>query len=273
MIPSMNILTPPAVRLLGEVQHPDFRDAIALLQAGARLVDDAADVSPELIVVAQSRPGVISQHAIERLRRRWPLAAVVALLGTWCEGETRTGRPWPGVPRLYWYDFPSWWRRQLQRRAAGRCPDWARPGDFPWTGETTLKPQPVVRHCSNGVIVLGVPRRDSREAIADVLRDAGYAAVWQRVAGAEWDFHGATAGLWDGGQLDEREADDLATFCRKLARDAAPVVALLDFPRRDRVDRALELGASIVLGKPWQNDALVDAIQTAARCVNLHEAA
>jgi hypothetical protein len=39
------------------------------------------------------------------------------------------------------------------------------------------------------------------------------------------------------------------------------VIALLDFPRRDRVDQALELGASSVLGKPWETGALVGAIQ------------
>jgi AmiR/NasT family two-component response regulator len=63
--------------------------------------------------------------------------------------------------------------------------------------------------------------------------------------------------------LDEHEADDLAAFCRSLTRDRAPVVALLDFPRRERVEIALAAGAAAVLGKPWLNIDLVAAVREA----------
>src|SRR4051812_25178310 len=114
----------PAVQLIGEVDHPDFREAVGLLRSNAQFA--LADASPELIVVAQTRPDLICSDELNQLRRATPLARIVALLGSWCEGETRTGRPCPGVRRLYWYEFPAWWRRQLQLRAANRCPDWAR---------------------------------------------------------------------------------------------------------------------------------------------------
>ncbi len=58
---------------------------------------------PELIVVGQVRPGQISSAEVEQIHREAPLARLVALLGEWCEGETRTGAPWPGVPRVYWH--------------------------------------------------------------------------------------------------------------------------------------------------------------------------
>src|SRR5215212_7655830 len=117
---------PPIVQLLGDVDQPDFRDAIGLIRDDSRLISNAG-TQPELIVVAQSRPDVTGSEELKQLRGASPLAGIVALLGSWCEGETRTGRPWPGVQRLYWYEFPAWWRRQLQLRVANRCPDWARP--------------------------------------------------------------------------------------------------------------------------------------------------
>ena len=43
------------------------------------------------------------------------------------------------------------------------------------------------------------------------------------------------AGIWVGGQLSEDESKRLARFCSHLAEANAPVVALLDFPRSDRV--------------------------------------
>src|SRR4051794_23788022 len=97
----------PAVRVVGEVDHPDFREAIDLLRSESLLIR-GAETPPELIVVAQSRPDAICSDRLNVLRRAAPLSGIVALLGSWCEGETRTGRPWPGVHRLYWYEFATW---------------------------------------------------------------------------------------------------------------------------------------------------------------------
>ncbi len=253
------IAKPPAVRMIGEVDHPDFRDAVALLRADAQIVTEIA-APPELIVFAQTRRGEIPSRDVVSLRRRWPLAGAIALLGSWCEGETRTGRPWPGIERLYWYEFPAWWLRQLALRAAGRCPDWARPGNSVATSRVVPDPG---RNC--GLIVISAPFRDTAAAVSDVLWQSGYATVWHPPRRPAPMVYGTTAGIWDGGQLDEHEAVDLHAFCQQLARDAAPVIALMDFPRRDRVDRALQLGAAAVLSKPWRNADLVATIEAAAR--------
>jgi len=278
----VEMLKRPMVRLVGQGDHPDFQQAMELLRADAHLATDDEITKPELIVIAQSRPGEVGQDAVQQLQRRSPLAGAVALLGSWCEGESRTGRPWPGVARLYWYEFPAWWRRQLALRASGRCPDWARPGeweigsriaDYRSIASAIRNSPSTSRDLPSGVIVLSVPTRDTREALSDILCEAGFATVWQRNGQPECDVHGAAAGIWDGGQLDEREADGLAIFCRKLSRDAAPVIALLDFPRRDRVQRARELGAAAVLGKPWRNEALLATLQTVMTSERVERAA
>jgi hypothetical protein len=254
---------PLALQIVGEISHADFRDAERLLRSQGRIVTSGGE-PPELIVVAQSRPGAIAARQVEALRRAAPLAGIVALAGSWCEGETRTGRPWPGVERLYWYEFAAWWRRQLALRAAGRCPDWARldggrlqsPNSRGLKGETTSRPS------WRGLVSLDVPIRETADALADVLHRAGYATAWQSARTSTPTVRGAVAGVWEGGQLNEREADDLAKACHRLAADGAPVVTLLDFPRRDCVDRALKLGAAVVLGKPWFNHELVATLQS-----------
>jgi hypothetical protein len=277
----------PVVHLFGEVDHSDFRDAVSLVRSQSQIAN--VDAAAELIVVAQSGPGAISEQQVRRLRRAAPLAGIVGLLGSWCEGETRTGRPWPGVPRLYWYEFPTWWMRQLALRAVGRCPDWARPPSFeplasnihrptsnpPLTPATGHHPQDghLTPFNPRGLIVLRTHHRDTADALSDVVRHAGFATVWQRPDVPAGIVRGATAAIWDGGQLDEREADDLAHFCRTLAGDRAPVIALLDFPRRDRVDCAFEIGASAVLGKPWRNEALIAQLHTLLEITNAASAA
>jgi len=236
----------PQVWLVGDVEHPDFADAVALLH-------DTAGVGPqppELIVVAQSRSGAFPSQGIERLRRSAPLAGVVALLGSWCEGETRSGRPVAGVARVYWHEFPSWWRRQLTLRAAGDCPEWARLDNVGlWTANGGLA-------FVSARVAIETNCWETAAAIEDVLQSVGAEAIWVR-PGREAELNDAAVGIWDGGQLNDCEVERLAAFCAKLEPQHAPVLALLDFPRRDRCKAARSAGAAAVMGKPWLNVDLV----------------
>ncbi len=254
----------PRVCLVGEHEHPDFSDVVAVLRSESELTFDAATrVRPELIIVARSRPGVMGGRLVEQLRRAAPLAGVVALLGSWCEGQARASRPTHDAPRLYWYEFAPWWRRQLALHVAGRCPDWARPECLAFQPQPLRTPYSVLstQHAiSRGIVALRTPRWETADALADVLQRAGHATVWQPPGRPVPVIRGVAAGIWEGGQLDDREAEDLAEFCRRLARDSAPVIALLDFPRRDRCEMACQVGAAIVLGKPWINADLLGSL-------------
>lgn len=250
----------PVVQLVGEIHHLDFEEAVDLLRSQARIT--VAAELPELIVVAQARPGVIGAGELNALRRAAPLAGIAALLGSWCEGETRTGRPWPGVPRLYWYEFPAWWRRQYTLRAAGRCPDWARPDGTRLSlfGARSTRSESFPTTDRREVVVIQTKVHETASVLADVFARAGYATVCQRRGTTANSIQGAVAGIWEGGQLDEREASELRVLSRQLAADRAPVVAILDFPRRDVVEIARQLGVAEVLAKPWLNRELVDVV-------------
>jgi hypothetical protein len=246
------LLKRPNVWLVGDADHADFAEAVTLLRATASVGPGL----PELIVVAQSRPGTMRLREFERLRRSVPLAGVVSLCGSWCEGETRTGRPAAGVRRLYWYEFPSWWRRQIALRAAGQCPDWARvEGDF----------RLQIAECGlmNKRIAVETSCWDTAAAIRDVLHSAGAETVWSWPERGTVNVEGVAAGIWEGGQLSDSEAKRLAAFCGRMAGVDAPVLALLDFPRRERCDVARAAGAVGVLGKPWGSGDLLGALGNA----------
>ena len=256
----------PTVWLIGDVDHSELVESVSLVRATADAVCVAdvrfaaerlagVDCPPELIVFAVSRPGMMPASAVERIHRLAPLAGVVALLGTWCEGETRTGRPWPGVGRLYWYEFGPWWWRQLALRAEGRCPEWANSDDCGLQrAGSSPTPSPA------GLAVLNTTCWETADALSSVLRPAGYATAWTKRRRPSARIRGATAGIWEGCQLDENESRDLTEFCGRLADDGASVVALLDFPRRDRIERARDIGVAAVLAKPWRNDELLAAL-------------
>ncbi len=263
----------PGVLLLGANDHADFADVVAALHttavvAAAASVDEALRqlsqdaVGPELVVLLQDRPGVVRGTDVERLRRAAPLAGVVAVAGSWCEGELRTGRPLEGVRRLYWHEFTAWWRRQLGRRTARLAPDWARPATS--HGADPLVDDGGTSSMPHGLVVLRSVCWDTADALADVLDGAGLATVWQPSPRRGVGVWGAVGGIWEGGQLDRREQHDLGDFCRWLG-GGVPVVALLDFPRHDSVRQARQAGAHVVLGKPWQNVDLLVALAGAER--------
>jgi hypothetical protein len=240
--------------MAGDVEHAESREIVQLLRADADLVASASS-SPEVIVFFHSRPLSVRQHVLHDLRRAAPLAGVVVVAGSWCEGELRTGRVWPGVRRHYWYEFPGWWTRQVALRAAGRCPEWAKPSEFASVAVTKqLRPL-------RDLVVLRTAYSATAETLADQLKFGGYGTAHQSPGRRPSPVRGAAAGIWDGGQLNDAEAQDLSRFCTQLRADAAPVIALLDFPRRDSVNRAFQLGAAAVLGKPWLNADLLQTIE------------
>jgi DNA-binding NarL/FixJ family response regulator len=261
----------PLVWLIGDAAHLDFRSSFELLNATATVIQfkDAQeawrepiglDRHPDVIIIAASRPGMIRARDVQQLQCRLPLVGMVALLGSWCEGEARTGRPVPGVSRCYWYDFPNWWRRQLELFASGHCPDWALPATADDRDCAKTWPRQVSEPAA-GLIVLQTTCWETGDVLADVLRASGYATVWGPRGRQGASVRGAAAGIWEGRQLDEPELCQLAEFSKQLAKDAAPVIALADFPRRDRCVAAMQAGAAAVLAKPWLNTELLQALE------------
>ena len=132
---------PISVLLVGDAERAEFAAIFQWLRehgettvapdfAAAMQELEARDGDPELIVLAQSWPGQFSPKQIERLRRLAPLARVDELLGSWCEGETRTGRP-PGgtLAETIGINGCRAWRRSSNgpRVASGRSGAFRRP--------------------------------------------------------------------------------------------------------------------------------------------------
>ena len=255
----------PVVNLLGDVDHRDFRDARSLLADTAELSASSGRL-PHLTVIAQSRPGVVDPQIIARLRREVPLTSVVSLLGSWCEGETRTGRPLACSERIFWYDFPAWWTRQLTLLAIGGCPDWHRAdaSRFRVSVPSSQQSEPGSLR-PRGAVILQTQSYETGRALSDLLYRAGYTSLHQPTSTPRMSVQGIAAGIWEGGQLVDEEAIRLCSFARQLAAQNAPVLALLDFPRRDTIDQALSLGAAAVMAKPWVNRDVVDAMERIVR--------
>jgi hypothetical protein len=260
-----------SILLVGSTDRSEFREARAVLDASGK-VTTAADaesasalletgqVTADVIVVAQAHPGQFSTEAVDRLRCLAPLARVVGLLGSWCEGETRSGQPWPAAVRLYWHQWAAQAGQEIARSRAGKCSTWS----LPITASEEerlllLAEEPVAKR--QGLIALWTPDFEMQDWLKAACLGRGYSTVWV-LAHRPVPAEGVTAAVFDGNECRGQERASLEQLAAALG--PVPIVALLDFPRVDGRDRALAAGAHAVLSKPlliddlfWQIDRVV----------------
>jgi hypothetical protein len=277
-------LSTPQVRaaLLGEFTSGEFvevrqrieadGDVLAYATAASLLEGIGGNPAIEVVFIAQVRPGEWDGGWIDRLRGLAPLVRVVAVLGTWCEGETRTGRPLAADVRVFWHAFPAWWARQTEALRAGRAPDWSFPDCDSGSGTASPRTRDA-QVTTRGLAIVAARDRESAESLALALRAGGWSSVWVRPPLPLPDVYGASAIVYDGGQLDADEVAAMADLRQRYGE--LPIVALADFPTFDRVAAADAVGPTIVLGKPLLLEDLLWAVRNvvhaaeppvAARC-------
>lgn len=251
---------------------------------------------PEVILLAQPRTGIDDQRAVDRLLAVAPLTRIVAIAGSWCEGELRTGRPLAGALRLYWHEFTPWWRAALQRRAAGQAPHWSAPLEAPRFGDLLNDlahpgEDPLQRSGSPALpqspttVAIDAPDYATYESIADALKPHGWHSEWRPRHRPQLHSHAPFhAAIWDGAQLNPAELVSLRHLAADLpvsrdpksAQGSAPptnapstnappprrpsLIALLDYPRPEHIRLAHIAGATAILGKPYSINALTRAL-------------
>jgi len=243
---------PPTLDAVGQVVNVPDMSAAAELLANQQ-------VAPELIVLAQSCPGQFTPTDVDRLRQLAPLARIFDLLGSWCEGEMRSGKPLPGVIRIYWHQWPARWDRELDRLRHGRCPSWGLPPTAVEEDRLLLEadePFPV----GQGLIAIFARLPSIAEYLATACQAAGYSTVSLQ---SSWKarVNGAVAALFDA----TNNLDDLSRLVKLLA--PTPVIVLLDFPRIEQHTQSLAAGAAAVLSKPLLVDDLYWELERVA-CAN-----
>ncbi|MEM9352060.1 MAG: hypothetical protein AAGA92_03525 [Planctomycetota bacterium] len=218
---------------------------------------------PLVLLLAAPRPDWTTPAMLENLLARAPLTRTVVVAGSWCEGELRTGRASAGVHRVYWHQFPAWWRRSRSRIEQGLPPLWSYPPGMPVS--ESLYPPTETRS-----VLVSAPDYAVFQTLRDTLAPQGLSCEWQqsptnRRPDSDHSPYTATAetyaaGIVDGGQLDARDSQRLK-HARQILGAAAPVTLLLDYPRAEHLARSAEAGATTVLGKPYGLDDLIDSLQ------------
>ena len=132
---------------------------------------------PDVILMAQSRPGQISPRQVEQLHAASPLSRLVVLAGSWCEGELRSGRPCTGVIRVLWH---QWQPRLIPFLQPGSA---AVPGlwQMPRTASLDERLASTVGSWwprREGLVAIHADGHETFAALSEACHAGGYATVW-----------------------------------------------------------------------------------------------
>jgi len=236
---------------LAAMNHADAANRVVPAAEGSAAEDDCESAPPRLvpdmIVVAQSRPGQIRPVEVERLHAASPLSRLVVLAGSWCEGELRSGRPCQGVIRVLWHQWQPRLIPFLQPGSA-RVPEfWQMPRttNLDERLACTIGPR---RACREGLVAIHADTYQIFAALSQECQAGGYATVWH-VSEDSVAAGGVVAAVADDISCD---APGIRFLQRIVAwHRPAPVIALLDFVRRQDYDFAKSAGVCAVVAKPF----------------------
>jgi len=256
------------ILFVGDYESPQFGEARADLHQRGRLWE-FADLPgalaaipengppPDLVVLAQAIPGRFDQRELQRFRHILPLARWVVLLGSLCEGESRTGDPIAGAIRIYWHQWPALAQRRLfgptsqKWGSISRLPKSAGEDEFV-LAETEAFP------LRKGLVGIVSAAAMSFGMLKSACRSTGWATVHIQPRN-QVDIDGLDAILFDG---TDGLGDELDLLCEVAeCHPCVPIVAVLGFPRPEDVRRLGELGVRRIVSRPFGLADLVGQIE------------
>ena len=263
------------ILVTGDYWHRDFKPFLAgvdrvTLTPVNRISSIAADQQFDLIVLAQSQPDQIAQTTVEQLQTRYPLTPIVAVLGSWCEGELRTGKPWPGVLRIYWHQWQGRFDTFMSQMDSAGISTWHAPRTST-TADRFLRleqPHPVLK---SHIRCVGVSTWtiSQFEMLRDAIEHFGWTSCW-----IERALETATTSTPESSQAYEAiliEAESLSTELNQRIQwlqsqfPTAKLVVVANFPRENLVQRMNSIGVSAVVSKPFELQDLRSALERCAR--------
>ncbi len=257
---------PISALVIGNAATTEFAGVLARLsarldlQVAATIEAALAEIGaePDLVVLLATRPGEFAGSDIDLLRRAAPLARIVAVLGSWHEGETRTGRPWPAVERVNWAASPAWCERELaalEQGVAGTLSLAATATDE----ERLLHLVGMESHEeSAGIVEIVAANSGMRAFLADACRVAGYQPFVIDI-GLPSNAVAPVAGLFD---VAGSVADSFAEIEAIVQRGPRmPWIVLASYPRATDRELILRAGAAELVAKPVMVSDLMATIE------------
>ena len=213
----------------------------------------------DVLILLQSYTGEHPQSVFERIRQNYPITPVVSVLGSWCEGEQRTGWPLAATNRIYGNDWIMQGESELYALEKGEFSLWGLPPTF--RDDEILLEQTKRRTDQNDYSEktawifscrsINLPDAEMNRLLAKKLQLRGIQASF-----IEWngciDFSSPpTLILWDIGVVNEKSFEQIVQVLRELRQKApqSEIVLRMNAPRTDETRTLCDSGADQVLSK------------------------
>ena len=265
---------PTKVLITGDYWHSDFRsllpsmDCVTTLVPTEKLTDvHLTDASFDLIVLAASRRDQFTHEWVESIRGKALPTPLVALMGTWCEGEHRSGEPWPGVQRIYWHQWQGRFARFVEQLASNQVCDWQLPATANNADIATNFDLKNITEAYNSDLNVGVSAMSDThyQMIVDASKKISTNIQWlEREQWAASTPQEISLLVVDADSWNQHVQARIQWLRQDLAIDA-PIVLLLNFPRQSDSAAVKASGISEVVSKPFQLSDFALAIERALK--------
>ena len=215
--------------------------------------------APTLICLTETHPGQIQFHDVLRLVHHWPLSRIVAVGSCLSDGRRRSGPVVDGILEVPWHDLPSRMQVWLQRLDSGapssltHAPTSRR--EERWLAEVIEAQTSChsVNQSAQATVTVAASSKSMTEAVGELVTASGGILV-HSVTGKPAIKDTADVIFWD---LDESPKSQLEWIRLLTSQTPTRVLALLcSFPRSDTAQAAMEAGATAVLGRPTDCEAI-----------------
>jgi hypothetical protein len=256
------------ILVTGDFWHTDFQTIVSKFDVPVTLVpfdkvETVVDQNYDLVVLAQSRRDQFLESEVEELLANFPAVPVVGLLGSWCEGESRSGRPYPGVIRVYWHQWEGRYSQFVEQLGKSGITSWHAPRTA--TSSDHIVAQTIQKDFSLGSGYIGVSAwtRSEFEMLDDAITSFGWRSrwversIWDAASSATVSVMCVIADSWTA-ELEKR-----IQWLNSEIPDV-PFVLLLNYPRQSDAESIASAGISSVVSKPFELQDLKVAIAKAA---------
>ncbi len=266
----------PSMIWVGDGERPEFAAALAALRRHAKvttaadMTEVALDESTENcagIVIAQAFAGQFRARCLAALRHRFQPAPVVVIVGSFTEGERRSGDPLGAALRMPWAQAATILDRELRRLCSGACPSWGFGETLTDDERAVLRPTPpfgASNSSNRSALPAGTTLQISSPDPATAAWLAALTCTWGAAATAGNSSTAPRAILW------ATPSHDITAQCRlqSLAKQfpGTPIVALANFPRPHLLDAWRRLGVAEHCALPVDCDDLLQKLIAVIEC-------
>lgn len=256
------------ILVTGDFWHSDFQSFLAGFEVPVTLVPfekikTIVDDSFDLVVIAQARRGQHSASEVQELQTLCSTTPIVALLGSWCEGETRSGTPWPGVPRVYWHQWEGRYQKFVSQLGQFEITD-LHAARTSTAADRVINSDAVDYPNKVSCVAISAWTNQQHSMVADAINHFGWSSVW--VERSVWNAQ--TSSAVDAIVIEaDGWSDDLANRVKWIQREVSgtPMVLIANYPRKGELESCKSMGISEVVSKPFELDDLKTAIVRAVK--------